>query len=46
MGSLTNEQVAQFEEEGYLVVRGLFDPAEDLDPIIEEYKGVLDSLAG
>ncbi len=46
MGSLTREQVAQFEEEGYLLVGGLFDPAEDLDPIIEEYKGVLDRLAG
>ena len=46
MGSLTKEQVAQFEEEGYLVVRGLFDPAQDLHPIIDEYKGVLDTLAG
>jgi phytanoyl-CoA hydroxylase len=45
MGSLTREQIAQFEEEGYLLVRGLFNPEEDLDPIIEEYKGVLDGLA-
>lgn len=45
MGALTAEQIAQFEEEGYLLVRGLFDPEEDLDPIIEEYKGVLDRLA-
>lgn len=46
MGLLTSEQIAQFEDEGYLLVRGLFDPAQDLDPIIEEYKGVLDNLAG
>ncbi|MBI3959193.1 MAG: hypothetical protein HY328_10310, partial [Chloroflexi bacterium] len=46
MGSLTSEQITQFEKEGYLLVRGLFDPAQDLDPIIEEYKGVLDNLAG
>jgi len=45
MGSLTQEQITQFEEEGYLLVQGLFDPEEDLDPIIDEYKGVLDRLA-
>jgi len=45
MASLTEAQVAQFEEEGYLLVEGLLDPAEDLDPVIEEYKGVLDNLA-
>jgi phytanoyl-CoA hydroxylase len=45
MGFLTAEQVAQFEEDGYLIVEDLFDPVADLDPIIEEYKGVLDRLA-
>lgn len=42
---LTAEQVAQFHEEGYLVVENLFDPAKDIDPIIEEYKLVLNNLA-
>src|SRR3982751_2974573 len=45
MGSLTQEQVDQFRREGYLLVKGLFDPAEDLDPLIAEYEGVLDDLA-
>jgi ectoine hydroxylase-related dioxygenase (phytanoyl-CoA dioxygenase family) len=45
MGQLSAEQVAQFEEQGYLLVEGLLDPVADLDPIIEEYKGVLDRLA-
>lgn len=45
MGFLSTEQVEQFENEGYLIVRGLFDPEQDIDPIIEEYKGVLDRLA-
>lgn len=45
MPRLSPEQVAQFEEQGYLVVERLFDPEADLDPIIEEYKGVLDQLA-
>jgi phytanoyl-CoA hydroxylase len=45
MPRLSPEQVAQFEEQGYLVVEQLFDPVADLDPIIEEYKGVLERLA-
>lgn len=44
MGSLTSEQIAWFEEEGYLVVRQLLDPAKDLAPILQEYEGVLDRL--
>jgi ectoine hydroxylase-related dioxygenase (phytanoyl-CoA dioxygenase family) len=45
MAHLRPDQVAQFEEQGYLIVEQLFDPQADLDPIIEEYKGVLDRLA-
>ena len=43
--SLTPDQVAQFEEEGYLIVEDLFDLEEDLAPVIEEYEQVLDNLA-
>jgi phytanoyl-CoA hydroxylase len=42
---LTEAQVRQFGEEGYLLVEQVLDPETDLDPIIEEYKGVLDRLA-
>jgi ectoine hydroxylase-related dioxygenase (phytanoyl-CoA dioxygenase family) len=45
MAKLSAAQIAQFWEQGYLVVERLLDPARDLDPIIEEYKGVLDRLA-
>lgn len=45
MPALTPSQVQQFHEDGYLIVEDLFDPAADLDPIIEEYKGVLERLA-
>ncbi len=45
MASLSEEQVARFRREGYLLVENLLDPAEDLDPIIAEYTGVLDRLA-
>jgi len=42
---LTSAEAERFHNEGYLVVPGLFDPQADLDPIIEEYDGVLDRLA-
>ena len=45
VATLSAAQVQQFEDEGYLVVEGLFDPAEDLAPIIAEYEMVLDRLA-
>ncbi len=45
MAHLTPQQIEHFEEEGYLLVEGLLDPVADLDPIIDEYKGVLNRLA-
>lgn len=45
MAFLTQQQVEQFHEDGYLLVDNLFDPAADLDPIVREYEGVLDRLA-
>jgi ectoine hydroxylase-related dioxygenase (phytanoyl-CoA dioxygenase family) len=45
MSHLTQAQVQQFEGQGYLVVEDLLGPEVDLDPIIEEYEGVLDRLA-
>ena len=45
MKGLTAEQVTEFNEEGFLVVNNFLNPAEDLDPIINEYEGVLDRLA-
>ena len=45
MGSLTAQQVAGFYKYGFLKVDGILDPEEYLDPIIDEYSGVLDRLA-
>ena len=39
---LTAEQLEQYDEEGYVIVRDVFDPEQDIDRVIEEYKGVLD----
>ncbi len=45
MAFLSEQQIEQFHRDGYLVVEDLFDPVADIDPIVEEYKGVLDRLA-
>ncbi len=45
MAFLSEEQVEQFERDGYLVVENLFDPATAIEPVIAEYHGVLDRLA-
>ena len=42
MAHLTDSQMAHFEEQGYLVVEDLFDPEQDIDPVIEEYATVLE----
>ncbi len=41
---LTDTEMAQFRDQGYLLVEGLLDPERDLDPILAEYAGVLDRL--
>ena len=45
MGSLTAQQVEGFYKYGFLKVDSVLDPEEYLDPIIDEYSGVLDRLA-
>ncbi len=45
MHFLSREQLDEFNEKGYLLVEGLLDPVNDLDPIIAEYHTVLDNLA-
>jgi len=44
MPQLSRDQVQKFEQDGYLVVRDVFRPVVDLDPVIREYEGVLDRL--
>ena len=45
MGNLTIEQLNHFEEFGFLKVENLIDPVKIIDPVIEEYHGVLNNLA-
>jgi phytanoyl-CoA hydroxylase len=43
--SLTEEQVARFHSQGYLVVEAVLDD-EDLEPLWREYSQLLDEVAG
>ena len=45
MKKLTPDQLTHFEEEGYLLLKGLLDPQTDLQPVTQEYTDVLDRLA-
>lgn len=36
--------LAKFQRDGFLIVEGIFDPIEDLDPVVEEYNTLLDTL--
>ncbi|MBT3941637.1 MAG: phytanoyl-CoA dioxygenase [Chloroflexi bacterium] len=45
MTGLSEQQQKQFQDDGYLLVEDLFDPKEVLDPLIDEYEGVMDRLA-
>ena len=45
MPGLTESQIAQFTDAGYLVIEDVLDPLQDLDPVVEEYTVILDRLA-
>jgi ectoine hydroxylase-related dioxygenase (phytanoyl-CoA dioxygenase family) len=45
MTRLSAAQIAEFYEQGYLVVKNVLDPEEDIAPVIAEYGEVLDRLA-
>lgn len=45
MGRLNAEQMEHFKEYGYVPVKGVFNPEEAIEPVIEEYHEVLDRLA-
>ena len=42
MGTLNQKQLDHFEEFGFLKIDNILDPESVIDPIIEEYKIVLD----
>ncbi len=44
MAQLTPGQISEFEDQGYLVLRGLFDPGHDFSAVFQDYESVLDAL--
>ena len=44
MATLTKENKKHFEEFGFVKIEGLIDPEKIIDPVIDEYKIVLDNL--
>ncbi len=45
MTAITKEQLEHFEHFGFVTAEGVLDPGDIIDPVVEEYAGVLDSLA-
>ena len=45
MPGLSAAQCQQFEEQGFLVVEDVLDPARDFAPIMDEYRAILDGIA-
>jgi hypothetical protein len=41
---LTPAQLDHFDEHGYVVVAQLFDPEQDLRPVVDDYEETLDAL--
>ena len=39
-----DEMRAKYDENGYVVVRNVLDPSEDLQPVINEYNQLLSAL--
>lgn len=45
MPAMSKEQLEHFDQFGFVTAQQLIDPEEVIDPIIEEYAGVLENLA-
>lgn len=45
MNVLNAEQRQAYDDDGFVVIRGLLDPEQALDPVLVEYAGVLERLA-
>ena len=45
MPAMTKEQLEHFEHFGFVTAEQVLDPEEVIDPVIDEYAGVLDNLA-
>jgi phytanoyl-CoA hydroxylase len=44
--ALSGAQLAHWDAHGYVVARGLLDPATDLAPAVQDYESMVEALAG
>ncbi len=44
MAITSRVDIDTFHEQGFLVVEGVLDPVDDLDPVVAEYEALLDDL--
>ncbi len=42
---VTSEQLDDFSRQGFVVIEDVFDPVQDLKPVIDDYSALLDRLA-
>lgn len=42
---ISHDELSRFDEDGFVVIRGLLDPKRDLAAVVTEYDSVLDALA-
>jgi phytanoyl-CoA hydroxylase len=45
LATLSQDQLHQFERDGYVVAKGLLDFDEDLQPVVDEYAELLEEMA-
>lgn len=45
MSCISEQQMAQYEAQGFVIVEGFLDVADDIQPVLDEYAQVLDRLA-
>ena len=45
MKVLTDQQYRQFVDDGYVVIDNVIDPQHDIEPIMNEYMGILGGIA-
>ena len=44
MPGLSSAQLEQFDRDGFLAVENVLDPVRDLQPVLDEYNGILDGI--
>jgi hypothetical protein len=44
MKSMNQAGVEEFDRNGFVVIEGILDPIEDIEPLVDEYSALLDGM--